>query len=80
MFSTIPDDFTCAEIRGPGPKDALIVSHALGPIFRSLRLAEHVKRDPLIIELINEREAFLVTQGNFVTVDFIDIGYAFSTV
>jgi len=75
-----PGDFSCAENRGTPSSDLFIVNHFLTDVFGSPELAEQVNHNPLLIERLNECEAFHGTTGNFVTVDFVDIGDTLSTV
>ena len=75
-----PSDFSCAKNRGTPSSDLFIVNHFLTGVFGSPELADQVNHNPLLIERLNECEAFHGTTGNFVTVDFVDIGDTLSTV
>lgn len=69
-----PGDFSCADNRGVPGNDLFIFNHFLTAIFGAPELAEQVNHNPLLIDRLNECEAFQSTPANFVTVDFVDIG------
>jgi hypothetical protein len=75
-----PEDFSCARNRGDASNDLFIFNHFLTGIFGAPELAEQVNYNPLLLDRINECEAFYGTPANFVTVDFVDIGDAVSAV
>lgn len=75
-----PEDFNCDVNRGDAANDLFIFNHFLTGVFGAPELAEQVNYNPLLIDRINECEAFQAAPANFVTVDFVDIGDAISTV
>lgn len=75
-----PEDFSCADNRGVPSNDLFILNHFLTGVFGSPELAEQVNHNPLLLNRVNECEAFHGTPANFVTVDFVDIGDTLSTV
>ncbi|MCB1690437.1 MAG: hypothetical protein KDI33_18200 [Halioglobus sp.] len=75
-----PEDFSCAVNRGTPSNDLFIFNHFLTGLFGAPELAEQVNYNPLLLNRINECEAFHGAPGNFVTVDFVDIGDAISAV
>ena len=78
--ASVPGDFSCIENRGSTSNDLFIFNHFLTNIFGSPTLAEQVNFSPLLLNRINECEAFHATTANFVTVDFVDIGDTLSTI
>lgn len=73
-------DFSCDVNRGTASNDLFIFNHFLTAVFGSPGLAEQVNHNPLLLDRINECEAFHAAPANFVTVDFVDIGDAVSAV
>jgi hypothetical protein len=69
-----PENFSCALNRGISSNDLFIFNHFLTGVFGAPELAEQVNHNPLLLDRINECEAFHAAPGNFVTVDFVDIG------
>ncbi len=75
-----PEDFSCAVNRGNVANDLFIFNHFLTGLFGAPELAEQVNYNPFLLDRINECEAFHGVPGNFVTVDFVDIGDAMAAV
>ncbi len=75
-----PGDFSCVRNRGAQSNDLFIFNHFLTEIFGAPELAEQINFNPLLLDRINECEAFHATMANFVTVDFVDIGDTVATV
>jgi hypothetical protein len=75
-----PDDFSCDVNRGTTSNDLFIFNHFLTDVFGAEELAEQVNYNPYLLDRIKECEAFHGAPGNFITVDFVDIGDAVSAV
>lgn len=75
-----PADFSCADNRGAPGNDLFIFNHFLTEVFGSPALAEQVNYNPLLQERIAECETLHNATANFITVDFIDIGDALTTI
>ena len=69
-----PENFSCALNRGTSTNALFIFNHFLTGVFGAPELAEQVNYNPFLLNRINECEAFHGSPGNFVTVDFVDIG------
>jgi hypothetical protein len=69
-----PDDFSCVRNRGSEGNDLFIFNHFLTEVFGAPELAQQINFNPLLLDRINECEAFHGAMANFVTVDFFDIG------
>jgi hypothetical protein len=78
--ASAPGDFSCAPNRGNTSNDLFIFNHFLTGTFGSPTLAAQVNYNPLLLNRINECEAFHATTANFVTVDFVDIGDTLTTI
>lgn len=75
-----PQDFSCTDNRGAPGSDLFIFNHFLTDVFGSPALAAQVNYNPLLQERIAECETLYGRIANFITVDFVDIGDALSTV
>lgn len=75
-----PADFSCDVNRGQLSNDLFIFNHFLTGLFGAPELAEQVNYNPMLLDRINQCEAVNAAPGNFVTVDFVDIGDAVSAV
>ena len=75
-----PDDFSCDVNRGTTSNALFIFNHFLTDVFGAEELAEQVNYNPYLLDRINECEAFHGVPGNFITLDFVDIGDADSAV
>ncbi|CAA0094028.1 Uncharacterised protein [Halioglobus japonicus] len=75
-----PEDFSCDVNRGTTSNDLFIFNHFLTDVFGAPELAEQVNHNPYLLNRINECEAFHGVPGNFITVDYVDIGDAVSAV
>jgi len=72
--AAVPDDFSCAHLRGTPENSLFILNHFLTDVFGSPALAAQVNGNPLLIDRADECEAFHSRAATFVTVDFSDIG------
>lgn len=78
--ASVPEDFSCAHLRGTPSNPLFILNHFLTNVFGSPALAAQVNGNPFLIDRANECEAFHSRAATFVTVDFTDIGDVSSAV